>query len=160
MVGGTPKRFAEEDERKRQEVQTRNSAENAAYAAEKMLNDNAENIPEDLKNEVQGKIAAVRSALQNDDIARIETTLNELQESLQAVGQAVYSQAGAGAGPGQPPPPGADAGPSSGPDDDNTVDGEFPGGIGLRLAERQTTGQAICLDKGVHSARTMCSRLQ
>ena len=96
-------RFAEEDERKRQEVQTRNNAENAAYAAEKMLNDNADAIPEDLKSEVQGKIAAVRSALQNNDIARIETTLNELQESLQKVGQAVYSQTGPGQQ--QPPPP-------------------------------------------------------
>ena len=102
-------RFAEEDERKRQEVQTRNNAENAAYAAEKMLNDNADAIPEDLKSEVQGKIAAVRSALQNNDIARIETTLNELQESLQKVGQAVYSQTGAGPGQ-QQPPPGADPG--------------------------------------------------
>ena len=92
-------RFAEEDERKRQEIQTRNNAENAAYAAEKMLRDNADNIPEDLKSEVQGKVAALRSALQNADIARVETTLNELQESLQKVGQAVYSQAGSGAGP-------------------------------------------------------------
>ena len=124
-------RFAEEDERRRQEVQTRNTAENAAYAAEKMLQENAESIPEELKSEVEGKVAAVRSALQNDDIARVETTLNELQETLQKVGQAVYSQAGAGAGagPGDPPPPGADAGPGpdggSGPDDDNTVEGEF-----------------------------------
>ncbi len=124
-------RFAEEDERRRQEVQTRNTAENAAYAAEKMLQDNAESIPEDLKSEVEGKVAAVRSALQNDDIARVETTLNELQESIQKVGQAVYSQAGAGAGagPGEPPPPGADDVPGpeggSGPDDDNTVEGEF-----------------------------------
>ena len=117
-------RFAEEDERKRQEVQTRNNAENAAYAAEKMLNDNADAIPEDLKSEVQGKIAAVRSALQNNDIARIETTLNELQESLQKVGQAVYSQTGAGPGQ-QQPPPGADPNPTPNPDDDNTVEGEF-----------------------------------
>ena len=89
-------RFAEEDERKRQEIQTRNNAENAAYAAEQMLRDNAGNIPDDLKSEVEGKIAALRSALQQNDIARVETTLNELQESLQKVGQAVYSQAGAG----------------------------------------------------------------
>ena len=118
-------RFAEEDERKRQEIQTRNNAENAAYAAEQMLRDNADNIPEDLKGEVEGKVAAVRSALQNDDIARVETTLNDLQESLQKVGQAVYSQAGAGAGPGDmPPPPGADGPADTGPDDD-TVEGKF-----------------------------------
>lgn len=121
-------RFAEEDARKRQEIQTRNNAENAAYAAEQMLRDNADNIPADLKSEVEGKVAALRSSLQNDDIARVETTLNELQESLQKVGQAVYSQAGAGAGPGDmpPPPPGAE-GPTtdSGPDDDDTVEGKF-----------------------------------
>ena len=120
-------RFAEEDERKRQEIQTRNNAENAAYAAEQMLRDNADNISEDLKGEVEGKVAAVRSSLQNDDIARVETTLNDLQESLQKVGQAVYSQAGAGAGPGDmpPPPPGAEAPTDSGPDDDDTVEGKF-----------------------------------
>ena len=68
-------------------------------------------------------MAAVRSALQNDDIARIESTLNELQESLQKVGQAVYSQAGAGPG-GQPPPPPPPGGAKS-PNDDDTVEGEF-----------------------------------
>ena len=122
-------RFAEEDARKRQEIQTRNNAENAAYAAEQMLRDNADNIPDDLKSEVEGKVAALRSSLQNDDIARVETTLNELQESLQKVGQAVYSQAGAGAGPGPgdmpPPPPGAEGPTDSGPDDDDTVEGKF-----------------------------------
>ena len=120
-------RFAEDDARKRQEIQTRNNAENAAYAAEQMLRDNADNIPDDLKSEVEGKVAALRSALQNDDIARVETTLNELQESLQKVGQAVYSQAGAGTGPGDmpPPPPGAEGPTDSGPDDDDTVEGKF-----------------------------------
>ena len=120
-------RFAEEDARKRQEIQTRNNAENAAYAAEQMLRDNADNIPDDLKSEVEGKVAALRSSLQNDDIARVETTLNELQESLQKVGQAVYSQTGAGAGPGDmpPPPPGAEGPADSGPDDDDTVEGKF-----------------------------------
>ncbi len=120
-------RFAEEDERRRQEVQTRNNAENLAYTAEKMVQDNADNIPEDLKTEVEGKIAAVRSALQNNDIARIEATLNELQESLQKVGQAVYSQqqgAAPGATPdGETPPPGSDG--STSTNDDNTVEGEF-----------------------------------
>ena len=123
-------RFAEEDERRRQEVQTRNNAENLAYTAEKMLKDNAENIPEDLKTEVEGKVAAVRSALQNNDIARIEATVNELQESLQKVGQAVYSQQQAGAAQeaatsdDEPPSaPGSDG--SKSKDDDDTVEGKF-----------------------------------
>ena len=130
MVSDAEK-FAEEDERRRQEVQTRNNAENLAYAAEKMIQENAENIPDDLKTEVEGKVAALRSALQNNDVARIEATVNELQESLQKVGQAVYSQSGAAAGAapddtpgdGTPPPPGSDGSGSS--DDDDTVEGKF-----------------------------------
>ena len=126
MVSDAEK-FAEEDERRRQEVQTRNNAENLAYAAEKMIQENAENIPDDLKTEVEGKVAALRSALQNNDVARVESTVNELQESLQKVGQAVYSQSGAAAGAAPddatPPPPGSDGSGSS--DDDDTVEGKF-----------------------------------
>ena len=112
-------RFADEDERKRQEVQTRNNAENAAYAAEKTLQDNADAIPADLKTEVEGKIAAVRSALAQNDAPRMEATLNELQESLQKVGKAVY-----GGGQQQQPPPGSTPPPPPPPDDD-TVEGNF-----------------------------------
>lgn len=116
--------FAEEDERKREEVQVRNLAENTAYQAEKLLKDNAESVPDDLKSEVEGKIAAVRSALEGDDSALIESTVQELQESIQKVGQLVYSQA---AGPvpedsqdSQAPPEDGDTEP---PED--AVEGEF-----------------------------------
>ena len=68
------------------------------------------------------------SALAQNDVPRMESTLNELQESLQKVGQAVYGggqQQPPGSGPGgaggqQSPPPGG-----PGPDDDNTVEGNF-----------------------------------
>ena len=110
---------ADEDRRRREETQTRNNAENMAYSAEKMLQDNADKIPADLKTEVEGKIAAVRSALSAGDIAAITAASNELQEALQRVGQAVYAQPGAGAAA-------ADSGASPGaaaPDD--SVEGEF-----------------------------------
>ncbi len=111
---------AEEDRRRREETQTRNNAENMAYSAEKMLQDNADKIPAELKTEVEGKIAAVRSALSGGDIAAITAASNELQEAMQRVGQAVYAQPGAGAAD-------ADGGASPGgaaPDDDS-VEGEF-----------------------------------
>ena len=111
---------AEEDRRRREETQTRNNAENMAYSAEKMLQDNADKIPAELKTEVEGKIAAVRSALSGGDIAAITAASNELQEAMQRVGQAVYAQPGAGADD-------ADGGASPGgaaPDDDS-VEGEF-----------------------------------
>ena len=75
--------FAEEDRKKREEVQTRNTADNAAYTAEKMLTDNAEKIPDDLKTEVEGHISAVRTALQVEDIGQIDAALTELQTAIQ-----------------------------------------------------------------------------
>ena len=111
---------AEEDRRRREETQTRNNAENMAYSAEKMLQDNADKIPADLKTEVEGKIAAVRSALSGGDIAAITAASNELQEAMQRVGQAVYAQPGAGAADA-----GGEASPGGAAPDDDSVEGEF-----------------------------------
>ena len=108
---------AEEDQRRREETNTRNNAENMAYSAEKLIQDNADKIDESLKTEVEGKIAAVRSALAGGDIAAITSASNELQTAIQQVGQAVYAQAGA---PGQP-----GAAPGDMPPDDGTVEGEY-----------------------------------
>ena len=82
-------------------------AESAAYNAEKLLTDQGENIPADLKEELQGKIAELREALQGEDMALISQRLQELQTSLQKVGTAVYSQQGGPSGP----PPGRGRGP-------------------------------------------------
>ena len=116
--------YAEEDERKREEVQIRNLAENTAYNAEKMLKDNPDLVPDDLKTEVEGKVAAVRSALQGEDASHIESTVQELQESIQKVGELVYSQANAPAAEdGQAAPSSEDGGAEEPPED--AVEGEF-----------------------------------
>ncbi|MFP6652820.1 MAG: molecular chaperone DnaK [Dehalococcoidia bacterium] len=116
--------YAEEDERKREEVQTRNLAENTAYNAEKMLKDNPDLVPDDLKTEVEGKVAAVRSALQGEDASHTESTVRELQESIQKVGELVYSQANAPAAEdGQAAPSSEDGGAEEPPED--AVEGEF-----------------------------------
>ena len=133
-------RYAEEDATKRREVETRNMAENSAYSAEKLVKDNEEKISDELKSEVQGKVAAVRTALEGEDIALIESAATELQTSLQAVGQAVYSQADATDAASaadatdatdatqEGEAPAADAPEDGDPpeaDDKDTVDGEF-----------------------------------
>ncbi|MCY3637499.1 MAG: molecular chaperone DnaK, partial [Chloroflexi bacterium] len=108
---------AEEDARRREDTTTRNNAENLAYSAEKLIADNTDNLPEDLKSTAESKIAAVRAALSGGDIAAITTASNELQEAMQQLGQAVYAQTGA---PGQP-----GAAPGDMPPDDGTVEGEY-----------------------------------
>ena len=113
---------AEEDERKRAEVELRNNAENTAFTAEKMLSENEDKVPAELKEEIEGKITALREALKGEDQAQISEAVQELQTAVQKVGEAVYSQTGEGPGEGPPPegPPGGDDQP---PED--TVEGEY-----------------------------------
>ena len=109
---------AEEDRRRREEIETRNAAESLAYNSEKMLRENKDKIPEDLQNEVNEKIVALRTALQGEsETATIVTAMNELQESLQKMGSAVYGQQSAST----PPQEGE---PEEKPPED-TVEGEF-----------------------------------
>jgi len=113
---------AAEDARKREEVETRNMADNLAYTAERTLREQGDKVPSDLKEEVDGKIAAVRSALSGSDIEQLKRASQELSEALQKVGAAVYQQAGA-----PPPPPGGEepGGEEPGKGDEGTVEGEF-----------------------------------
>ena len=107
----------ESDRQRRAEIETRNQADSLAYSAERLLTENAETLPADLKAEAEGKLEALRSAIAANNVAQMQTAMNELNEALQRVGQAVYSQPGSG-GPGAAPG-GADTGP------DDTVEGEF-----------------------------------
>ena len=112
---------AEEDQRKREEVQLRNTADNTAFTAEKTLKDNADKIPEDLKSDIEGKIAAVRTALLGQDMAQIDSALKELQASVQKIGEVVYGQTGDGPPGGE----GATEDESGQEPPEETVEGEF-----------------------------------
>ena len=108
----------EEDQRRRAEVETRNQADSLVYSTEKLLQDNADKVPEDLKTEVEGKIATLKSAVAANNVAEMQTAMNDLNESLQRLGQAVYGQQTAGTPPG-------DADMGGGDDGGDTVEGEF-----------------------------------
>ena len=111
---------AQEDAQRRQEVETRNTADSLAYQAERTLREHGDKIPDDLKSEVEGKVAAVRSALQSGTIEIIRSAVDELNVSLQKVGAHVYQKAGAGAAAGGPEPEGGPKGPEEG-----AVEGEY-----------------------------------
>jgi molecular chaperone DnaK len=117
---------ADEDRRRREEIETRNQADSLAYQAERTLAEYGEKVPEDLRNEVQGKIAATRSALQSGDIGTIRSASDDLSKSVQKIGSAVYSQSGAAAGAAGGPAGGAGgAGPEPNQGPEGTVEGEF-----------------------------------
>ncbi len=116
---------AAEDTKRREEAEARNNADNLAYTAEKTLREQKDKVPADLNKELEGKIQAVRSALQGKDIEAINRATQELNESLQKVGAAVYQQQQR-----QPPPPGSGTPPGGEPPKDKggeggTVEGEF-----------------------------------
>jgi molecular chaperone DnaK len=114
---------AQDDRKRKEEVEARNTADSTAYNAEKTLRDLGSKVPADVRSEVEGKIAAVRSALQGQDVQRMRSTAQELSESLQRIGASMYQQQ---AGPTQPPPggePGQEP-PQERPEE-GTVEGEF-----------------------------------
>jgi molecular chaperone DnaK len=108
---------ADDDRRRREEVEARNEADNAAYTAEKTLRDLGDRVPSDLKTDVETKVGDVRAALSTDDVDRIRAAKDELQQAMYRVSEQIYA-AGAGAGAGATPD-------DSGAADDNTVEGQF-----------------------------------
>ena len=118
---------AAEDQERRQAVELRNTADTLAYSAERTLNEQAENIPDDIKSRVEASIAEVRSALEADDSERIQSTSEALSLALQEIGQAAYGAADGGAAPGAngDAAPGGDAEGEGEGEAASTVEGEF-----------------------------------
>jgi molecular chaperone DnaK len=112
---------AAEDAKQREKVEVFNSAESLAYTAEKTLRDQKDKVPAALNQEVEEKVKAVRTALQGTDVNAVKQATQDLNSTMQKIGEAVYKQ--------QTPPP-QDSGTSSGEkpsgdDGEGTVEGEF-----------------------------------
>ena len=84
-----------------------------------MIEENKEKVPQELKEEVEGKIAILKTAVAENNVAEMQAAIKELNDSLQKVGQAVYSEASEPAETTEETPPGDD---EPGAD---TVEGEF-----------------------------------
>ncbi|MFE4468052.1 molecular chaperone DnaK [Leifsonia sp. NPDC056824] len=115
---------AAEDKKRRESAETRNQAEQLVYSNEKLIKENEDKLPEDVKNEVQGDIDALKTALAGDDDEALKTAYDKLNESQQKIGQAIYSAAQASEAPaGDAGEAGAD-GEGSSSDDEDVIDAE------------------------------------
>ncbi len=96
---------AEEDKQKQEEVETRNEADSLAFRAEKALKDYKDKLPQNVVDEVQAKVDAVKKALEGTNISSIRSAKDELNEHMQKIGEAMQQQgqAAPGAGPSQGP---------------------------------------------------------
>ena len=101
---------AEEDKARREAAETRNAAEQAAYSVDKLIKDNEDKLPEEVKTEVQADVDALKAALEkqdNDD--EVKAAFEKLQVSQSKLGEAIYANTQAeGAADGEQDAPNAD----------------------------------------------------
>ena len=105
---------AAEDKKRREDADTRNQAEQAVYATEKLLKDEADKISEETRAAVQKDVDAVKEALKGDDIEAVKTAMATLSESGMKIGQEIYAKQQAD-----------EAGAQSAPAQDDVVDAEI-----------------------------------
>ena len=120
---------ADEDRKRREEVETRNQAEQLTYQAERTLNDLGDKVSPDDRAATERAVEAVREALKGSDLDAVNRTATDLAASLQRVGTAAYQASPAGgptdgAGNGQGPAEDG-AGSAETPEGEETVEGEF-----------------------------------
>lgn len=107
-----------EDKKRREAVDLRNSAEQLAYSVEKLIADNADKLPEDVKTEVSTDVDELKKALAGSDDDAVKAAYEKLMASQTKLGEAIYAQAQAGDAAS------AGAASSSSSSDDDVVDAE------------------------------------
>ena len=117
--------YAEEDAKRREAVEVRNQADSLVYSTEKFLSENADKVGEDLKNEVQADVDALKALLADESTEKeaFDAGITKLGESSQKLGAAMYEAAAAEGA--------AEGAATSEPEDDGVVDAEIvdePGG--------------------------------
>ena len=115
-------RYAAEDKKRREEVDTKNEAENACYAAEKLLKENGDKLDAADKSDVESKVAALKEAVNKGDTALMKTGMEELQKALYAASEKLYKNAAPQDGQA---PQGGQPGAGQAPNGGNVYDAEY-----------------------------------
>ena len=120
---------AAEDKKRREEVDTKNEAEQVVYQAEKLVSDSGDKMADGDKNEINTKVQATKDAIGKNDPAAIKSAKDDLMKSLQDIGaklyqQAAQSQQAAGAQPGADPTQAGPQGAQPG-NDGNVYDADY-----------------------------------
>lgn len=121
---------AAEDKARREATDTRNTAEQLAYSVDKLIADNKDKLPEEVKTEVQADVDALKKALEGTDDAAVKTAFEKLQASQTKLGEAIYAQAGSpngetGAAGAEGAPAGAAGDKTGSSSDEDIVDAEI-----------------------------------
>ena len=118
--------FAAEDKKRREAVDAKNEAENMAYQAEKLVNENGDKLAEEDKTALNTKAQAVKDACQKNDADLIKTAKEDLEKTLMSVSQKLYQQAAPNGQPQPGPAPDMGGAPNNNNGDDgNVYDADF-----------------------------------
>ena len=122
--------FAEEDKKRREEVDTKNNAENLCYTAEKLVKDSGDKLTDTDKNEINTKVAGLRETLKTGTVDAIKSGMDDLQKAVYAASEKLYQQSNPGQGnpgdPGQQPPfNGGNPGGGNNGGDGNVYDADY-----------------------------------
>ena len=118
--------FAAEDKKRREAVDAKNEAENMAYQAEKLVNENGDKLPEEDKTALNTKAQSVKDACQKNDADLIKTAKEDLEKTLMSVSQKLYQQAAPNGQPQPGPAPDMGGAPNNNNGDDgNVYDADF-----------------------------------
>ncbi|MBF4562378.1 molecular chaperone DnaK [Microbacterium sp. VKM Ac-2870] len=93
---------AAEDKKRREAAEVRNQAETLSYSIEKLIKDNEDKLPEEVKTSVQGDVDALKTALAGDDDDAVKTAFDKLNASQQQLGEAIYASTQAAGEPADP----------------------------------------------------------
>jgi molecular chaperone DnaK len=118
---------ADEDKKKKEVVESRNSLDTMVFTVEKTLRDNGEKLPEDLKKEVEVALADAKSKLTSDNAEVLKTAREELEKRTHKMAETIYKSASQTQGASAAGPEGQPA-KDAGPKDPNVVDAEFEEG--------------------------------
>jgi molecular chaperone DnaK len=110
----------QEDQQRRDEVQARNEADSLIYQAEKMLREQGDKIPQDVKDQVERQVGACRAALEGEDVGRLQQATQDLAAAVQEIGASMYQEPAAGGSTAE----GEAQGPSP-EDDEDVIEGEY-----------------------------------
>jgi len=108
-----------EDQKRREIAEARNMGDTMAYQADKALKELGDKVPEGDREKIEGKVKELQEALQGEDIDKIKTLTEEVQQASYALSQQLYAQEGS-------PSTGGETSTDSGPEEeDDVVEGEF-----------------------------------
>src|SRR5881392_3543391 len=99
---------ASEDKKRRETIEMKNQGDNLVFQTERQLKEHGDKVPGDVRSDIERQLSELRDALKTDDGGRIKPAIDNLQQAVSKMGEAIYGGAGGAGGPGAGPGPGSD----------------------------------------------------